>query len=90
MIKEEIINIGGNDYIRHYTDEPIYDEQGIELPRVVQVETGIEFIDAIDVIPCPFTYVEKPKPEPEPQPEPNEGEGEAEPEAVSEGDVAKA
>ena len=60
MIKEEIIEIGGKEFIRHFTDEPIYDEEGNELPRLIQVETGIEFIDAVDVIPCPFTYVEKP------------------------------
>jgi hypothetical protein len=77
MIKEEIIEIGGKEFVRHYTDEPIYDEQGIELPRVIQVETGIEFIDAVDVIPCPYTYEEKPSPEPKPEPNEELGEQEA-------------
>lgn len=60
MIKEEIIEVDGKEFIRHFTDEPIYDEEGNELPRLIQVETGIDFIDAVDVLPCAFTYIEKP------------------------------
>ena len=69
MLKEEIINIGGKDFVRHYTDEPIYDDDGNELPRLFQVETGAEYIEAVDVIPCPYTYIELPKPELNVEPE---------------------
>lgn len=69
MLQEETINIGGKDYIRHFTDDPIFDDDGNELPRLLQVETGTEYIEAVDVIPCPYTYVELPKPEPHVEPE---------------------
>lgn len=41
----------GNDYnhIRHYSDDN---------KTVIQVETGNEYGEAIDVYPCNFTYIE--------------------------------
>ena len=59
MILTENLTIGGKEYIRHYTDTPIYDEDGNELPKLIQVETGYEFIDAVDTVPCRYTYIEK-------------------------------
>lgn len=44
--------------VRHYSD------QGFKLR---QVETGELFDDAIDVIPCQFTYVETTEPAEEPE-----------------------
>ncbi len=35
--------------IRHYSDEGFY---------LLQVETGIEYSDAVDIIPCRYTYEE--------------------------------
>lgn len=45
MIRTEQIN----DRIRHFSDEGFY---------IKQVETGIVYEDAVDVIPCPYTYTE--------------------------------
>ena len=59
MILTEDLIIDGKEFVRHYTDSPIYDEEGNELPKLVQVETGYEFIDAVDLKPCKFTYIEK-------------------------------
>lgn len=47
MVQQEIINDG--QWIRHYSD------MGYDL---LQNETGIIYNEAIDVIPCPFTYTE--------------------------------
>jgi len=71
MILEERFEIEGKEYVRHYTDSPIYDEEGNELPKLIQVETGYEFIDAVDLVPCRYTYIEKEE-EAQPQPEPEE------------------
>ena len=59
MILTEDLIIDNKEFVRHYTDSPIYDKEGNELPKLIQVETGYEFIDAIDLKPCKFTYIEK-------------------------------
>lgn len=46
MIIEEVLN---ERLVRHYSDEK---------KMMLQVETGIEYAEAIDVIPCRYTYVE--------------------------------
>lgn len=46
MIIEEILN---EKLVRHYSDEN---------KMILQVETGIEYAEAVDVIPCRYTYVE--------------------------------
>ena len=54
------------------TRERRYSDKNVKL---LQVETGILYEDAVDVIPCKYTYEESdvPIPEPsEPEPEPNE------------------
>lgn len=48
-IKTEIIK---EKLIRHYAE----DENGVKY-YIKQVETGIEYDEAIDVIPCRYTYV---------------------------------
>ena len=45
MIVEEIID----DRIRHYSDLSV---------MIRQVETGNLYEDAVDIIPCPYTYEE--------------------------------
>ena len=47
MIKEEFLNNGT--LVRHYSDKG-YD--------MLQVETGIIYGDAVDVVPCRYTYEE--------------------------------
>ena len=42
--------------IRHYSDEGYY---------IRQIETGILYEDAVDVLPCPYTYEETDVPIPE-------------------------
>lgn len=44
--------------IRHYSDEWYY---------IRQIETGIIYEDAVDYIPCPFTYEETDELIPEPE-----------------------
>ena len=39
-------------FVRHYSDEGFY---------LLQVETGIEYSDAIDVVPCRYSYEETDK-----------------------------
>lgn len=46
MIRVELY---GDDMIRHYSDSGFV---------ILQVETGIEYAEAIDGIPCPYTYIE--------------------------------
>lgn len=46
MVKEEILN---ERLVRHYSDKGMV---------LLQVETGIEYSDAVDVIPCRYTYEE--------------------------------
>ena len=38
-----------NNLIRHYSDRGKY---------IKQVETGIEYVDAVDAMPCAYTYEE--------------------------------
>ena len=38
-----------NTLVRHYSDEN---------KTLLQVETGLEYDEAIDVVPCQYTYVE--------------------------------
>lgn len=46
MVKVEQIN---EKLIRHYSDNNKY---------ILQNETGIEYVEAVDVIPCRYTYSE--------------------------------
>lgn len=39
--------------VKHYSDEGVY---------IRQVETGAEYSEAVDVIPCKYTYKETDKP----------------------------
>lgn len=39
--------------VRHYSDKGVY---------ILQVQTGIEYGEAVDIIPCRYTYVETDKP----------------------------
>ena len=48
-IKTEIITAEGRELIRHFSDEGKY---------IRQVETDVEYAEAIDVIPCRYTYEE--------------------------------
>jgi len=43
----------GDDLVRHYSDRDM---------MMLQVETGIRYADAIDVVPCRYTYEETDEP----------------------------
>lgn len=43
------VELYGEDMIRHYSDVGFV---------ILQVETGIKYAEAIDGIPCPYTYIE--------------------------------
>ena len=47
MIREELIENG--ERIRHWSDLNL---------KIRQIETGIIYYDAVDVIPCKYTYEE--------------------------------
>ena len=47
MIQVEYLNEGT--LIRHYSDS------GLSL---LQTETGIKYPEAVDIVPCPYTYLE--------------------------------
>lgn len=65
MLIEELVDEGTR--VRHYSDIGNYIEQ---------VETGIRYEDAVDVIPCKYTYIETDEPIPQPEPpEPDNIEG---------------
>lgn len=49
MILTEIIDHGTVQVIRHYSDNNL---------RLRQIETGLLFDDAVDIMPCQFTYEE--------------------------------
>lgn len=49
MILTEIIDHGNVQVIRHYSNNNL---------QIRQVETGLIFDDAIDIVPCQFTYEE--------------------------------
>ena len=51
MIKTELLKDGA--LIRHYSDKCM---------KLKQVETGIVYDEAIDIIPCEFTYEETDQP----------------------------
>lgn len=48
-IKVENISVGGRELIRHESDAGVY---------IRQIETGVEYAAAVDVIPCRYTYEE--------------------------------
>jgi len=43
----------GDDLVRHYSDRGM---------MMLQVETGIKYAEAIDVVPCRYTYEETDEP----------------------------
>ena len=51
MIQFELID--NDKRIRHYSDINM---------KILQVETGIKYVDAVDIIPCPYTYEETDEP----------------------------
>lgn len=53
-LKTEIID---NKFIRHYAE----DEQGVRY-WIKQVETGVEYDEAVDILPCRYTYIITDKP----------------------------
>lgn len=48
-LKNEIIS---ENLIKHYAE----DDQGNKY-YIIQLETGVEYVDAVDIIPCRYTYV---------------------------------
>lgn len=52
MIVNEIIEVNGVKLCKHYSDSNKY---------IIQVETGVEYAEAIDINPCPYTYTESDK-----------------------------
>lgn len=52
MVVTEIIEINGKQLCKHYSNEN---------KIIIQVETQIEYAEAIDIMPCPYTYVESDK-----------------------------
>lgn len=63
MIQTELVD--GGTRIRHYSDLDL---------KIRQVETGIIYDDAVDVLPCKYTYEETDEPIDPPEPEPEEPE----------------
>jgi hypothetical protein len=51
MIKTELIKEGT--LIRHYSDKGM---------KLLQVETGVVYSEAVDVVPCQYTYEETENP----------------------------
>ncbi len=51
MIQTELLKDGA--LIRHYSDKEV---------KLLQVETGILYDEAIDIVPCRYTYEETDKP----------------------------
>ena len=47
------------EYIESENRERRYSDQGM---KIRQIETGILYDDAVDVIPCPYTYEESDEP----------------------------
>lgn len=52
MIQQERVIIGGKEFLHTYSNE-FY---------ILQNETGIEYEDAMDLMPCSYTYSETSKP----------------------------
>lgn len=58
MVKEELIDSG--ERIRHWSDKGM---------KIRQDETGVLYDDAVDIVPCRYTYTETNEPvEPEDEP----------------------
>lgn len=53
MIKEETFTIGSMNFIKHYSDSGF---------KIKQVETGVLYDEASDVVPCKYTYEETNEP----------------------------
>lgn len=53
MIKYEFLTINNKDFVKTYSDEGKY---------IQQVETGIKYSEAIDILPSKYTYVETDEP----------------------------
>lgn len=53
MIKEETFTIGSTNFVKHYSDSGF---------KIKQVETGILYEEANDVVPCRYTYEETNEP----------------------------
>ena len=49
MIKQEKVKINDKELLHTYSDKGFY---------ILQVETGVTYDDAYDVIPCRYTYLE--------------------------------
>lgn len=51
MIKEEYVltRSDGIEIHKHYSDDHRY---------IIQQETGLQFVEAEDITPCPYTYIE--------------------------------
>lgn len=49
MIKQETLTINNKKFIKTYSDKGNY---------ILQVETNIEYAEAIDVLPLKYTYIE--------------------------------
>ena len=49
MIKQDILTLNNKDFIKTYSDIGHY---------ILQVETGIKYSEAIDVMPIRYTYIE--------------------------------
>ncbi len=63
MIKEENFTIGSTNFIKHYSDSGF---------KIRQIETGIIYDEANDLVPCKYTYEETNIPIVEPEPEQQE------------------
>ncbi len=57
MVISENIEVNGRQLIRHKSDRG---------KMILQVETGKEYVSAVDVIPCIYTYEETERDIPEP------------------------
>lgn len=49
MLKQEVVELYGNQFRKSYSDAGFY---------ILQVETGVEYNEAIDVLNAPYTYQE--------------------------------
>ena len=66
MIKEEIIEINGKQFVKHTTDKVAYkiymkdnkEEYREDIPCLLQVDTKIEYVDTIDLYPTNHIYEE--------------------------------
>lgn len=48
MITQETLELNGKQYLHTYSDTYM----------IMQIETGAVYADAMDIIPCEYTYVE--------------------------------